>query len=134
MAGEKDERSSPAKPAGKNANVIGARKTAARKPAETKPEEKAAAEKPQEQAERQAMRVFLSYHFDAQHPECEHFIHRDGEPRFFGTRSECRAEMERIFGYIKKRKDLRVEPHGWSFLRAVMVVVTVRIAKARGKS
>jgi hypothetical protein len=47
-----------------------------------------------------------------------------GKPLLFRTRREARAYAETAYGYIKKRPDLRQEPHGWRFPRAVRVRVT----------
>ena len=39
----------------------------------------------------------------------------------FKTRTECRAYIKEKFGYIAKRKDLQIEPHGWRMLKAIKV-------------
>ena len=39
----------------------------------------------------------------------------------FSTRRECREFIEKHWGYIKFRKDLRAEPHGWRLPEAVKV-------------
>ena len=44
-------------------------------------------------------------------------------PLLFRTRRECRAFIEREYGYIRKRKDLLNEPHCWRVPRAVKVEV-----------
>jgi hypothetical protein len=36
---------------------------------------------------------------------------------------------EEKWGYIKKRDDLRAEPHGWRMPRAVRVTVTIKKAR-----
>jgi hypothetical protein len=41
----------------------------------------------------------------------------------FRTRRECRAFIDDEYGYIRKRPDLRVEPHGWRVPKAVRVEV-----------
>lgn len=43
----------------------------------------------------------------------------------FRTRRECRVWIEREYGYIRKRPDLRRPPHEWRVPRAVRVTVTV---------
>jgi hypothetical protein len=43
----------------------------------------------------------------------------------FKTRKECRSWIKGTLGYIAKRKDLRVEPHGWKVPKAVRVRVTI---------
>jgi hypothetical protein len=42
-------------------------------------------------------------------------------PLLFRTRREARKHITEKWGYIKDRKDLRVEPHGWRMPRAVKV-------------
>jgi hypothetical protein len=42
-----------------------------------------------------------------------HLISRDLLPVLFLTRKEARKFIKSEYGYIKTRKDLRVEPHGW---------------------
>jgi len=42
-----------------------------------------------------------------------------GEPLMFRTRRECREYIEQRWGYIKTRKDLRAEPHGWRLPKPV---------------
>jgi len=41
----------------------------------------------------------------------------------FVTRREARAWIEKEFGYIKEREDLRREPHGWRMPIAVRVTI-----------
>ena len=57
---------------------------------------------------------------------------RDGERRvlmweeergFFWSRAKCRAYIDRHYGFIRLRPDLRAEPHGWFMPRAVRVVI-----------
>jgi hypothetical protein len=43
----------------------------------------------------------------------------------FHTRREARLYIDEKFGYIRRRIDLRVEPHGWRMPRAVRVVVAL---------
>ncbi|GAB6842328.1 hypothetical protein HNR00_003537 [Methylorubrum rhodinum] len=45
----------------------------------------------------------------------------------FTTRREARAFIAAEYGYIRERKDLRDEPHGWRM--PVPVQVDVRISK-----
>ena len=47
----------------------------------------------------------------------------DHDLRLFRTRRECRAFIEKEWGYIKQRQDLRIEPHGWRLPLAVRVEV-----------
>ncbi len=50
----------------------------------------------------------------------------------FLTRKAAREWAEKHFGYIKGRKDLRIEPHCWRMPRPVRVKVTVEEV-ARGE-
>ena len=45
--------------------------------------------------------------------EQEHLIYRNGVPIILQTRKEARAWINKNYGYIKERKDLQEEPHGW---------------------
>ena len=53
----------------------------------------------------------------------------DGDRRWiegvllFHTRAACREQIEKQYGYMRIRPDLRAEPHGWFMPRAVRVVV-----------
>ena len=42
-------------------------------------------------------------------------------PYLFKTRARARIFIKARWGYIKDRKDLRIEPHGWRMPRAVKV-------------
>ena len=44
-------------------------------------------------------------------------------PVLFRTRRECRAYIDKRYGYIRDRADLRAEPHGWRLPRAIKVRV-----------
>jgi hypothetical protein len=50
-------------------------------------------------------------------------------PLLFRTRAEARAWINKRYGYIRTRKDLRAEPHGWLFPKAVRVEVKQASAK-----
>ena len=64
-----------------------------------------------------------------------HLIWRDGLPLLFTTRAECREAIDRMWGYIRGRPDLRAEPHGWRVPRAVRVTVTAAPdARTHGKT
>jgi hypothetical protein len=52
---------------------------------------------------------------------CEHLIYDHGLPMLFRTRKEAREWVEKNYGYIKHRKDLRGEPHGWRMPKPVKV-------------
>lgn len=43
----------------------------------------------------------------------------------FRTRAEARAYIEKHYGYIRHRPDLRLEPHGWKM--PVPVKIEVRV-------
>ena len=51
----------------------------------------------------------------------KHLIGSGLTPVLFRTRSDARDYINDSYGYIKHRKDLRVEPHGWRMPRAVRV-------------
>ena len=62
----------------------------------------------------------------------EQFVRRvvgDVVPALFHTRKEARTFKDSEYGYITKRHDLRVEPHGW--LPAQVVRVAVKIVEAK---
>lgn len=48
--------------------------------------------------------------------------------RLFRTRREARAYIERAYGYIRERRDLRGCPHHWRLPMAVRVTVERRAA------
>jgi hypothetical protein len=43
----------------------------------------------------------------------EHIMYEDLMPVLFRTRAEARAWIEKHYGYIRRRKDLRDKPHCW---------------------
>ena len=45
-------------------------------------------------------------------------------PLLFRTRREARAYRNERWGYIRTRKDLRTEPHGWLLPKVVRVSVS----------
>lgn len=47
-------------------------------------------------------------------------------PLMFTTRALARAYIHRTYRYIKYRKDLRREPHGWRMPQAVRIEVVAR--------
>ena len=55
-----------------------------------------------------------------------------GRALLFTTRQECRDWINKHYGYIKHRKDLRSEPHGWRLPEAVKVDV-FRIKKPQSE-
>ena len=44
----------------------------------------------------------------------------------FQTKRECVEYIHKRFGYIRVRKDLRNEPHGWRMPKAVRINVTIQ--------
>lgn len=59
--------------------------------------------------------------------ERRHLIHeaRTNLPLLFKTRTQARQHAASGYGYIRRRPDLRREPHGWRLPRAVRVAITV---------
>lgn len=53
----------------------------------------------------------------------EFLIHRDCIPVLFDTRRKARIFIKKEYGYLKTRKDLREEPHGWRLPRPVRVEI-----------
>lgn len=53
-------------------------------------------------------------------------------PTLFQTRAECREFIEKEYGYIRTRPDLRSEPHCWRVPQAVRVQV-VEVKKRKTK-
>lgn len=50
-----------------------------------------------------------------------HLIFENCRPVFFDSRHEARKYANEKYGYIKSRKDLRVEPHGWRMPKPVRI-------------
>lgn len=55
----------------------------------------------------------------------EHIIFDNCLPKFFLRRKVARMYANEKYGYIKTRKDLREEPHGWRFPRTIKVRITL---------
>lgn len=55
-----------------------------------------------------------------------HLLYENRLPVLFRTRRECRQFIKDRYGYIKDRKDLRQEPHGWRLPKAVKVEVVLK--------
>jgi len=55
--------------------------------------------------------------------ETEHLIFdpETGLPRLFRVREKARQYARDHYGYIRKRKDLHDEPHGWKYPTVVRV-------------
>jgi hypothetical protein len=47
-------------------------------------------------------------------------------PVLFRTRKLARLYAQNRYGFIKNRKDLRNEPHGWRFPQPIKVQVTIK--------
>lgn len=54
----------------------------------------------------------------------EHLCFQNCLPILFTTRRQCRDWIRTRYGYIKKRADLRKEPHGWRIPRPMKVTIT----------
>lgn len=50
-----------------------------------------------------------------------HLLFKSYFPVMFLTRKETREFANKEYGYIKTRKDLRQEPHGWRIPRPVKI-------------
>ena len=53
-----------------------------------------------------------------------HFVSEVIGPKLFQTRVAARAYRAERFGYIKDRKDLQKEPHGWKWPKVVKLKVS----------
>ena len=60
----------------------------------------------------------------------EHLLHENCLPVLFRTRAEARQYIEKRYGYIKTRSDLREEPHCWRMPKPVRV--SIAIAELKG--
>ena len=63
-----------------------------------------------------------------------HLIHRNLLPAIFKTRKQAVDFIEKEYGYIRQRPDLKSEPHGWRMPKPVRVTITpnVQSSGARG--
>lgn len=57
----------------------------------------------------------------------------NGMPLLFHTRREARQYRDKHYGYIRHRKDLRQEPHGWRLPVPVRVHVTLSSSVVAGR-
>lgn len=65
----------------------------------------------------------------------EHILCENTKPQLFRTKKECKEWIDKRCGYIKNRKDLRSEPHGWRMPVPVRVKITydkTRSSKKKG--
>lgn len=60
------------------------------------------------------------------HSPSRHLINMNCDVALFKTRAEEREFNEKQFGYIKKRPDLKGNPHWWTYPRVVRVQVEYR--------
>ena len=63
--------------------------------------------------------------------ESKHLLHDGGVPALYTTRQRVRVWIMKHYGYIKTRRDLREEPHGWRFPQPVRVTVCAKPPKRR---
>jgi hypothetical protein len=56
----------------------------------------------------------------------EHLLFEDCLPVLFRTRHEARLWIDKKYGYIKDRKDLRAAPHYWRLPTAVKVTLEAK--------
>ena len=57
--------------------------------------------------------------------ETKHILYENCLPMLFHTRREAREYINKKYGYIRTRPDLRAEPHGWRLPTAVKVKVEI---------
>lgn len=57
--------------------------------------------------------------------ERKHIMFENCQPLLFKTRREARAYADKRYGYIRGAADLKAEPHGWRFPRAIRVEVSL---------
>ena len=55
----------------------------------------------------------------------EHLMFQDGRFLMFQDRKHARAYAAEKYGYIKRRPDLRCEPHGWKMPQPVKLLAIV---------
>jgi hypothetical protein len=56
--------------------------------------------------------------------ETHHIIHHNLLPAMFKTRKQTLAFIEKEYGYIRHRRDLQTEPHGWRMPKPMRVTIT----------
>ena len=56
--------------------------------------------------------------------ETRHIIHRGLLPAIFKTRKQTVDFIEKEYGYIRTRPDLKSEPHGWRIPKPARVTIT----------
>jgi len=50
-------------------------------------------------------------------------VHQDCMPKLFTTRQKAIDYREQVYGYMRKRHDLKAEPHGWIYPRPVKIYI-----------
>lgn len=55
-----------------------------------------------------------------------HIIYENLIPKLFNTRQQARSFAKERYGYIKHRKDLRVEPHKWRMPKPIKIKLEVQ--------
>ena len=53
----------------------------------------------------------------------EYIVYENSLPVLFRTRAEARAWIDKRYGYIRRRKDLRNWPHSWRIPQPIRVKV-----------
>jgi hypothetical protein len=56
----------------------------------------------------------------------EHLLFENYFPVMFRTRKQAREYINARYGYIKERKDLQQEPHGWKMPTPVRIKVVTK--------
>ncbi len=59
-----------------------------------------------------------------------HIIWKNARPLLFDTRKEAKEHIDKWYGYIKTRKDLRVYPHWWRLPKPVKVNCKVTLTNS----
>lgn len=62
----------------------------------------------------------------------EHLVCRGSTPVLFPTRAQAGAWINRHYGYIRHRPDLRAAPHEWRMPRPVRVTIEIEDRYAVG--
>ena len=57
--------------------------------------------------------------------ESRYIMWEHGKPLLFDTRDEARCYNNKKYGYIRTRRDLKEEPHGWRMPKVVRVIVDI---------
>jgi len=53
------------------------------------------------------------------------FMSEKGSALHFRTRAEARAYRDKHYGYIRDRRDLQEEPHGWKIPQVVRIKISI---------